>query len=234
MRPAIIVMVKAPRAGAVKTRLVPPLSAEQAAALAACFARDVVGNMRRIASDVVIAFAPANERLMIENILLPDLLYVEQRGGTLGERLANVAADVYARGSSPLIFTGTDSPTLPGEFIEDALRVLVGKAADVTLGATDDGGYYSIGLRHPYPTLFDNVSWSTAHVYRQTVANIEQAKLRLYELPGWYDVDESSDLARLQVELDTSLDARQRAPVTYRWLARLRELEHSGDQENVG
>ncbi|MEJ7618856.1 MAG: hypothetical protein WKF30_18215, partial [Pyrinomonadaceae bacterium] len=70
MRPAIIVMVKAPRAGAVKTRLVPPLSAHQAAALAACFACDVVRNMRRITPDTVIAYAPADGHAMIEDVLL--------------------------------------------------------------------------------------------------------------------------------------------------------------------
>ncbi len=238
-RPAIIVMVKAPRAGAVKTRLVPPLSYNQAAALAACFACDVIRNTRRIAPDVVIAYTPADERALIENTLPKNILhansiYVEQRGIDLGARLTNVATDVHLRGFSPLIFIGTDSPTLPASFIKDARRVLVENRADVTLGATDDGGYYSIGLRRPFPTLFDDVMWSTAHVYHQTVTNIRRSKLRLHELPRWYDVDEARDLTRLQMELERSEDARRRAPATYRWLAHYRERERSGDLKNAG
>lgn len=235
MRPAIIVMVKAPRAGRVKTRLVPTLSAYQAAALAACFARDAVSNMQRIKPDTIIAYAPAEGRAIIENILseniLPaNLLYVEQRGSDLGARLVSVAADVHARGFSPLIFIGTDSPTLPVSFIEDAIRALVKDQADITLGGTDDGGYYAIGMRRPYPTLFDDVAWSSSHVFNQTVANITRLNLRLYEMPRWYDVDEAPDLARLCVELDASEDARLRAPVTYCWLAKHRESEDTDDR----
>lgn len=239
MRPAIIVMVKAPHAGAVKTRLVPPLSAHHAAALAACFACDVISNMQRITPDTIVAYAPADGRAMIEDILLqniltPNLIYVEQRGIDLGARLSNVAADVNARGFGPLIFVGTDSPTLPAPFIQEALHALVEDAADVTLGGTDDGGYYAVGVRRPLPALFDGVAWSTAHVYRQTVANIKHLNLRLHELPRWYDVDESLDLARLCAEFDASADARLRAPVTFRWLAGHRESERTGGRACAG
>lgn len=268
VRPAIIVMVKAPRAGAVKTRLVPPLSHTHAAALARCFACDVIANMSCITSDVIIAYAPQDGRAIIENILIEhlsgensshqnlslgnkslgdissaNLIYVEQHGEDLGARLAHIAAEADGRDFSPLIFVGTDSPTLPRQFIENALRLLIETPVDVTLGATRDGGYYSIGysirVRRQSPALFDGISWSSAQVYRQTISNIKRLKLRFHEMPVWYDVDEAPDLARLQLEFDQSPDARRRAPATYRWLAEhlrfsQREPERNDERESAG
>jgi rSAM/selenodomain-associated transferase 1 len=218
MRPAVIVMLKAPRAGLVKTRLTPQLSAEEAAQLAACFAQDVVRGARETQGQLIIAYAPAEGRAALETLLTGDLLWLEQQGRDLGERLASVAARAFELGYAPLIFLGADSPTLPPLYIEQAINALTGKAYDLALGATEDGGYYLLGLRSPAHGLFQNIEWSTPAAYAQTARNAGQLGLRLYELPRWYDVDTYTDLLRLRTEIFSDDEAQERAPATHSWL----------------
>lgn len=217
--PVCIVMVKAPRAGAVKTRLVPALSGANAASLAACFAQDAIANVRHVVRQVIIAYAPRDGRPALEQLLPHDnLFWVEQRGRDLGARLEAAARHATAHGFSPIVIIGTDSPTLPAVFIETAIDSLAARASDIVLGPTDDGGYYLIGFREYPGGLFQNIRWSTPLVYGQTAENAARLNLRSLTLPRWYDVDAFPDLLRLRDELLTNEAARERAPATYRWL----------------
>lgn len=217
-QPIVIVMVKAPRAGEVKTRLVPPLSESEAASLAACFAQDTVLNAQHVVSNVLVAYAPSDARVDLEAILPSDLLWCEQAGVNLGERLDSVAEHVFSLGFSPFVILGADSPTLPAVLIQEALNVLASADADITLGPTDDGGYYLVGLHSPVRGLFQNIDWSTASAFLQTAANAAKLRLRLRTLPCWYDIDTPRDLTRLADEMRSSEEARSRAPNSYRWL----------------
>jgi len=219
LRPAVVLMMKAPLAGLVKTRLVPPLSAEEAAALASCFARDAAACASRACTSVVIAYAPARGRATLERLLPGGLGWIEQRGADLGERLERVSAEVFRVGFGPVVIVGADSPTLPPSYIESAIDALSNSRADAALGPTDDGGYYLVGLRRPAPGLFRGVDWSTPRAYAQTAGNAARLGLRLLELPPWYDVDTAADLARLRAELLSDADARLRAPATCEWLS---------------
>lgn len=219
MRPACIVMVKAPRAGAVKTRLVPPLSGAEAASLAASFARDTVEAARRVAPRVVVAYAPADGRGTLEALFEDEgLLWFEQRGEDLGARIESAASHAFSLGLGPVVIVGTDSPTLPRSFVETAVASLSNEESDVALGPAEDGGYYLVGLRRFFPGLFGSVEWSTPRVYRQTARNAGRASLRVLELPRWYDVDTPEDLRRLRDELLSDVEAQARAPSTLRWL----------------
>lgn len=217
-------MIKTPSAGSVKTRLMPPLSGDEAATLAACFARDVVKNASRVASELMIAYAPSGGRAALEKYLPPCGLWSEQRGADLGERLERVAAQAFDEGFGPLIFIGTDSPTLPVSFITEACVSLVAGESDIALGPTEDGGYYLVGLRRRASGLFQNVAWSTPQAYAQTARNAAQMGLRLLELPRWYDIDTFPDLLRLRSEIFSDEEARRRAPNTYQWLLEQGEL----------
>ncbi len=218
-RPVCIVMVKAPRAGAVKTRLMPPLSGAEAASLAACFAKDVVANASRAVQQVVVAYAPSDGRRALEE-LLPhkDLLWLEQRGDDLGARFEAAIRHAAAQGFSPIIIIGTDSPTLPRSFIETAIDSLAADNSDIVLAPTDDGGYCLIGFRKFTDGIFQNVRWSTPLAYRQTADNAARLHLRSLTLPRWYDVDTYADLLRLRDEVLTDEAARTLAPSTYEWL----------------
>jgi rSAM/selenodomain-associated transferase 1 len=217
-RPAVIVMIKAPRAGSVKTRLTPLLSDADAAALAACFAHDAVNSASRVESEVVIAYAPADGRDVLEASLPSGLHWMEQRGRDLGERLEGVAEQAFDLGFGPLVFIGADSPTLPPDFIATAIDSLAAGQSDIALGPTEDGGFYLVGLRSHTRGIFQNVAWSTSEAYAQTARNAARLGLRLLALPLWYDVDTPSDLQRLRDELSNDEQARLRAPATYQWL----------------
>ncbi len=229
LRPVCIVMMKTPRAGEVKTRLAMPMvSVNMVATLAACFAQDVVTNARRAVRETIIAYTPSNGRAELEALLSTDLQYLEQlHGADLGSRLEHVVVHADALGFSPIIIIGTDSPTLPASFTEEAVQVLSTNETDIALGGTDDGGYYLIGLRKSVSEVFQNIEWSTPRVHQQTVANAMRFGLRVHELPRWYDVDTPSDLARLRYELLTSEAARERAPSTHRWLLAHDAVFHS-------
>ena len=218
-RPVCIVMVKAPRAGMVKTRLVPPLSHAEAATLASCFARDTVTNVRRVVPSVIVAYAPADGREALEAILTKDnLLWLEQRGADLGARLEAAAAHAASLKFAPIIIVGTDSPTLPLSFIESAINSLSAGESDIALGPTEDGGYYLVGLRQVVGNLFQNIAWSTPLAYEQTIHNAARRGLHILELPRWYDVDTPADLLRLRDEIFTSEESRAQAPSIYQWL----------------
>ena len=218
-------MIKAPRAGLVKTRLTPPLSADEAAALARCCAQDVVRGARQTARELIIAYTPADGRAALEPFLRGPLIWLAQQGADLGARLEAAAAYAFGQGFAPLVFLGADSPTLPPSFIRAALEALARADCDIALGPTDDGGYYLLGLRRPAPGLLHNIAWSTAQTYAQTASNAQHLGLRLLELPRWYDVDTYADLLRLRAELRADENARQRAPATYQWLKKMMKYE---------
>lgn len=214
-----VVMVKAPRAGAVKTRLVPPLTGSEAASLAAAFARDTVDLVRRVVSETVVAYAPDDGRATLEALLEDEgLLWLAQRGEDLGARIESAAAFAFESSRGPVVVVGTDSPTLPPTFVERAVASLSAGEADVALGPTEDGGYYLVGLRENFEGLFRNVEWSTPRAYRQTASNAARLGLRVLELPRWYDVDTGADLLRLRDDLLSGEEARTRAPHTREWL----------------
>jgi rSAM/selenodomain-associated transferase 1 len=220
-QPAVIIMAKGPRAGEAKTRLAPLLSAEESAALAGCLFADVAACARKIAPEVIVAYAPAGGRELLEPLLPPGAAawWLEQRGADLGERLSFVLERAWAAGFGPLVVLGSDSPTLPPEYVAEAFGALATGDHDIVLGPTDDGGYYLVGLRAPAPRLFERIEWSTPRAYQQTADNAARLKLRLRELPRWYDVDTPSDLLRLRAELVRDGEARNRAPATHAWLS---------------
>ncbi|HEX8852139.1 MAG TPA: TIGR04282 family arsenosugar biosynthesis glycosyltransferase [Pyrinomonadaceae bacterium] len=212
-------LVKAPRAGAVKTRLVPPLTSDEAAGLAACFAQDTVAGLRRVVPQLIVAYAPPDGRDTLEALFAADdLCWFEQQGADLGARLMAAVSHAFRLGHSPVIVTGTDSPTLPASFVRQAVAALSTAQADIALGPTDDGGYYLVGLRRASRGLFQNVAWSTPLAYLHTARNAARLGLRTLELPRWYDVDTCADLLRLREELSANEEARLRAPATHRWL----------------
>ena len=217
-------MAKVPVAGAVKTRLEPFLSPEKCAELAAAFLQDAEIKAKSICENTILAYTPGDRKNVLENTLRREHKFVEQTGATLGERMANAFGFAFVRRSGAVVMIGTDSPTLPAEFIERAFEILE-TDSDLVLGKAKDGGFYLIGLRRKiHSELFANVEWSSAAVFEQTKKNAEQLKLRLREVPVWYDVDTPDDLLFLRDETAGDEKARQCAPATFSWLKRNAKL----------
>jgi rSAM/selenodomain-associated transferase 1 len=198
MRQAIAMMAKAPVAGEVKTRLCPPLSRRDAAALYRCFLLDSIAKISQIeAATPVLSYAPATAQTVFET-LAPGWTLLPQQGCDLGARMADCFAQLFAREYTGVLLTGSDLPTLPAEVFHQALALLNTPKTDVVLGPSEDGGYYLIGLRTLYSAVFDDMIWSTPQVFTDTVQRAERLGLNVALLPRWYDIDTPADLIRLR------------------------------------
>ncbi len=197
---ALLVVAKRPTPGRTKTRLTPPLSQAQAAALYECFLQDTL-NLIRQAPNVqpVIAYLPPESQAYFAQ-LAPDFDHIQQRGANLGTRLDNALRDYLKLGYQRAVIMNSDGPSLPLTYLVDAFEVLAGEA-DVVLGPCNDGGYYLIGLKHPAPRLFREAPMSTPNVTANTLALAAEEGLKVKMLPAWYDVDDVDSLARLAAEL---------------------------------
>lgn len=182
---ALVVMAKAPVAGASKTRLCPPLDAGQAAALAEAALADTLQ---------AVAWTPAARRVLVlagePGPWVPaGFDVIAQRGAGLGERLAHAVADV----GEPLLVVGMDTPQLTRALLSEALDALAAPGTGAVLGPTLDGGYWAIGLATPDPTVFDGVPMSTARTAAAQRARLRELGLVTTELATLRDVDDYAD-----------------------------------------
>ncbi|MBV9079737.1 MAG: TIGR04282 family arsenosugar biosynthesis glycosyltransferase [Elusimicrobia bacterium] len=217
---ALIVFAKAPMPGEVKTRLIPHLTAEEAAGLYRCFVIDLLSrfSQKSAPSKLIVAYQPNSKAADLSWVGLkqqPD--FFKQEGRSLGERLIHAFGTAFGRGCREVVIIGSDSPDLPGSYIEQAFSALAD--ADVVLGPALDGGYYLIGLSRPCMKLFDDVAWSTDQVFERTAQNAQALGYRLRVLPSHYDIDTIEDVAKLNRELAGS--NQDLAPQTQRYLTNL-------------
>jgi rSAM/selenodomain-associated transferase 1 len=202
---ALAVLAKAPTPGKVKTRLSPPLTLEQSAALNVCFLKDTTQNLADVSSGGaahgLVCYTPVGDEALFDGILPDTFTLIPQRGDGFGERLLAAAQDILACGYASVCLIDSDSPTVPAAAFEQAVKELARPGDRVVLGASDDGGYYVIGMKTAHPEPFQQINWSTSTVYAETVAAIQAKGIELIELPTWYDVDDGATLAVLTDEL---------------------------------
>ena len=220
MKHSIIIMAKVPRAGNVKTRLQPFLSADECRALAHAFLFDTIEKARTCADSVVVAFAPAAEKDYFADLRDDEkIVLIEQRGADLGAKMNHAAAHVFRENpAAHVVIIGSDSPNFPPEFIAQAFENLA-NGADAVLGATADGGFYLLGLRANHAAIFDSVEWSSPRVYTQIRENMRRLNFKTAAIPDWFDVDYPADLRRLRDELTGDAAMRKIAPRTYEWFS---------------
>ena len=202
---ALAVMSKAPRPGKVKTRLAPPLTLEQSAALNTCFLRDTTANIAQVAgqgsADGIVCYTPVGDEAAFDGLLPGGFSLIPQRGDAFGERLHCAATDLLSCGYSAVCLIDSDSPTLPQEALTSAVAALLQPGDRVVLGGSDDGGYYLVGLKQAHAQVFERITWSTGSVFQETCERTREAGLDLVELPVWYDVDDGATLRVLAAEL---------------------------------
>jgi rSAM/selenodomain-associated transferase 1 len=201
------VFARQPVAGACKTRLAATIGPERAAALADAFIRDTLAMCGTIADSRSVAFTPETPeaRRYFESVGGGRFGLWPQPEGDLGVRLA-AFFDHSLQQFDRTAVIGTDSPSLPVEFIERTFESL--REHDCVLGPAADGGFYLIGLRRRHAELFDEVEWSTSRVLGQIVERLRAARFSLGLLPVWYDVDTWDDLRLLRGHLAALRHAR--------------------------
>lgn len=207
-RCAIAVMAKAPRAGAVKTRLVPPLTHDAARQASAAFLRDVTENVRlaggRAPIDGYVAYAPQGLEHLFDGMLADgtSLVLADGTGDMphgvegFGRCLLHATRALFTQGFGSVCLLNSDSPNLPTALLVEAAWALAAPGDRVVLGPAEDGGYYLIGVKAAHAHLFADLAWSTASVADTTRRRVRELGLPLIELASWYDVDDAASLAR--------------------------------------
>lgn len=192
---AVIIFLKYPTPGRVKTRLGAEIGHDLAAELYRKFIRLTVRLVRESGAErVYAAYDPAHPVQAYRRIVSGEVIWFPQRGEDLGQRMYNATEYALTEGADRVVIVGTDSPTLPARRVGEALRRL--SQSDLVLGPAEDGGYYLIGLRRPIKTIFENVAWSSSSVLEATLARARAVGVRYELLSPWYDVDEVADLKR--------------------------------------
>ena len=243
LRCGMAIMAKAPRVGEAKTRLMPALTAEQAAGLAACFIRDTAENIASAARsapiDGYIAYSPPGSEAEFAPLLAAGTGLLPPRRGGLAASLYDAAADLLAAGYGSACLVDADSPTLPTSVLIAAARALSPPGDRVVLGPAEDGGYYLIGLKRAHARLFEDIAWSTSAVFAQTVERARELGLESIVLPPWYDIDELASLRRLDAELFGAAgadnpDEAYRAPHTRAFLNALSAGDAASPAAGIG
>jgi len=195
VRRAILLFVKYPEPGKVKTRL--------AATVGAAMATDIYRRLVAVVlaglpaeDDLVVAFDPPDRRAEVAAWIagLPGgarATFLPQAEGDLGARLERALVEVFARGWESVAVIGSDCPALTPAIFSATWQALA--AHDAVLGPSLDGGYYLLALRQPCEALFRGIAWSTGAVRAQTLAAAAAAGLRVHELPALADIDTEAD-----------------------------------------
>ena len=193
----LMIFAKAPLAGLAKTRLIPAMGAEGAAALAhRMLSHTLAQALAAGAQAVELCMSPAPSDLAWKSVALPQAVECSDQGeGDLGARMSRAIERGMALQQGPVLVIGTDCPGLSAGHIAEASRQL--DHHDAVLLPAADGGYVLIGLRVPCPSLFTDMAWSTPTVASETLRRMASLGLRVWQGPILPDIDEPADLERL-------------------------------------
>jgi rSAM/selenodomain-associated transferase 1 len=209
---ALIIFAKVPKAGLVKTRLQPDLSPDLSCQICLAFILDTLNATASLKGVKRILGCDATRRDPFFKQLSEryDLMLIDQAGEDLGARMRNAVTEAYRLGFGQAVIIGTDIPTLPVDYIQEAFKLL--KRSPLVLGPSADGGYYLVGCSGSVPPIFDGIAWGTEQVLTQTLQRITESRLDAAFLPFWYDVDTVQDLRFLTQHL-AYLERRTGKPV---------------------
>src|SRR5262245_35794234 len=182
-------MAKAPCEGKVKTRLLGALSPEEARRLYVAFLSDTFALMEDVKEErddltLALCYTPEGEEEAFEEVEREGSLMIPQRGGSLGERLTNCFADLFALGFESVAVIGADSPTLPGEYVFDAFECFE-TDDDVVVGPAEDGGYYLVGMRKLHGRIFEDIPWGGGGAMGGTEDRSRGGNADRGRTPGW-------------------------------------------------
>lgn len=186
------IYAKQPLPGQVKTRLCPPLTQLESAALYHCCLSETIQRMQQGSFALVICYS-GERRWFAETF--PGVSLLPQRGDDLGARMADSLRSLLQQGYRQAVLIGSDAPDLPLALVEQAFFAL--QQYDVVLAPASDGGYVLIGEAVHHPELFSAMPWSSSTVLAETWRRISAGGIPAKQLPGWEDLDDLAALQRL-------------------------------------
>jgi uncharacterized protein len=222
----LVIMAKAPRPGAVKTRLTPSLSPEVVTAFYCCLLDDTLALARSLEGVEVAIMCPDSDVNELARFAGKDVSVVAQKGEGLAAGLTSAFAHFAEGHQRRIIAFNSDSPHLPSSVLEDAFTVLA--EHDLVVGPSDDGGYYLVGAKDSHPALFARDGMGTSTALERLLSRARSLELSVGFSDTFYDIDVADDLTRLAEELRL---APIRAPRTAQWL---KEWELAAAQSRTG
>lgn len=222
----LVIMAKAPKPGAVKTRLAPGLSPDTVTDFYCCLLDDTLALARSLSDVEVAIMCPSPDVDELKQLAGNETSIVAQRGEGLAAGLTSVFAHFAESGRRRTIAFNSDSPHLPRSVLETSFETLA--AHDLVVGPTHDGGYYLVGAKASHPALFANDAMGTSSALEKLLSHARTLELSVgFAVPS-YDIDVPDDLTRLAEELRL---APARAPRTAAWL---REWEFPAARSRTG
>ncbi|WPP48533.1 TIGR04282 family arsenosugar biosynthesis glycosyltransferase [Catalinimonas niigatensis] len=191
---SLIIFVKKPELGKVKTRLAKSIGNEKALEIYLKLLQRTYSITQALRQDKVVYYTPE----IVHHDLWEDEFYLKalQAEGDLGTRMLKSFEERFEAGYQKACIIGSDCYQLSTEILEQAFAEL--EQNDVVIGPSADGGYYLLGMKKLYPALFQDKPWSTSRVLEQTVEDIKKERLSCYLLPELTDVDEEQDLETMR------------------------------------
>ncbi len=192
----LLVFVKDPVPGTVKTRLCPEFSPGQAAALCKAMAEDLLAAHAECeAHDTIVCFSPPESLDRMKAWLGEEAALVCQQGDDLGARMRNALKRAFDGEYEQAVMVGSDCPFIGEADIESAFEAL--DSVDLVIGPSEDGGYYLLGSSSFQAAPFEGINWGSETVLRETMERIEHARLSCRLLGMKYDIDSWVDAERL-------------------------------------
>jgi len=190
----LIIFLKYPEAGKVKTRLAKDLGNQKAADIYSHIAEQIIDNVLDANNyHTIIFYNPPDKENEIKNwIGKKELLFSPQRGDTLGEKISNAFKEVFSSEAENAVIIGTDCIDVSSKTINLAISSLHNR--DVVLGPAEDGGNYLLGLNRQRPEIFQDIEWGTNRVLDQTIERVKEKKLTYELLQTLKDIDTIDDL----------------------------------------
>jgi uncharacterized protein len=221
----LVIMAKAPRPGAVKTRLAANLSVGAVTDFYCCLLDDTLALARSLKNVDVAIMCPESDVNELAQLAGDEVSIVAQKGEGLAAGLTSVFAHFTADRERHTIAFNSDSPHLPRSALEQAFEMLA--VHDVVVGPTHDGGYFLVGAKASHPALFADDGMGTDSALERLLGRARDLELSVGLAAPFYDIDVADDLTRLAGELRL---APARAPRTAQWL---REWERAVSQQRV-
>lgn len=195
---ALIIFLKTPKPGFVKTRLQPELTKEESGLLYTAFLQDIQIRFEK-REEFTCWYAVAPEEYEVDKLaaVIQSKNIFLQTGNDLGQRMTNAMTHIFKKGYQNILLIGSDIPQLPLSLISTSFNLLKQKTCHLILGPADDGGYYLIGMFELIKDIFHDISWSTASVFEQTLEKARRQKYIVHILKHLSDIDDYSSLRNL-------------------------------------
>lgn len=189
---ALIVFVKNPLLGKVKTRLAQKIGLKNALRIYQKLLNHTLKIILPLTQDVIIYYS---DEVIIDDMWAGrQFLKEKQSGIDLGNKMSNAFNECFSKGYKKICIIGSDNLEITTEIIEQAFHVL--NETDIVIGPATDGGYYLAGMKAQYSEIFKNKSWSTSRVLEETINDLKDQTLSYSLLKTLSDIDTYKDLKK--------------------------------------